>query len=114
MARGQLQFGPRGGEVTPDEEVNAALAAWGLRADVEIEVDEEFCLWPDCVDAFQVWQLIQTQWKSNAAGRPDGLNYPGVEVVIGRRRMTSEKEDEMFSLLQVMERATLVEWNSAK
>ena len=114
MARGQLQFGRREGEATPDDEVNAALAAFGLQADMEIEVDEEFALWPDCLDAFQLWQLVQTQWKTNAAGRPDGLNYPGVEVVMDRRRIAPENRDEMFALMQVMERATLVEWNSAK
>lgn len=108
MARGDLTFG----DDAPREEayVNDALAALGLYAvdEVVLEVDE-FWLWPDSEEPFELWLGLQTQWNVGMGGAI-GLLYPGVEACMRMRGIRPGERQRMFGLVQQMEQACLEEW----
>lgn len=52
----------------------------------------------------------ETQWIKSAGLWGvvwEGLNYPGVEVVMRRYQVPPERESEVFAQLQVLERETV-------
>lgn len=57
------------------------------------------------------WFTVQTQWRVGVSGAT-GLDYAGVESAIRLRRLARGRKDraQLMADLQVMERATLVEW----
>ena len=108
MARGQIEFG----SAAPAEldHVNEALAALGLYAVEGVVLDQdEFWLWPESNDAFDMWLAIQTQWTVSMGGIT-GLNYPGVETCMRLRGLKKKTRTSLFLLIQMMERASLEEW----
>jgi hypothetical protein len=108
MARGQIEFGCD----APAEldHVNDALAALGLYAVEGVALDQdEFWLWPESSDAFDMWLAIQTQWAVSTGGIT-GLNYPGVETCMRLRGLKKKARASLFLLIQMMERASLEEW----
>lgn len=110
LARGHLRL--PGDEGEPNAVVDEALAVWGLVAEEAIELEKDFVLWPECIDTFNLWLAVQTQWLTAPAGNKTGLNYPGVEVCLNARRIRGKKRDEVFRHLQAMEQAALNEWLS--
>lgn len=57
----------------------------------------------------------RTQWIKSVGWdkvRWEGLNYPGVEIVMRRYQVPAEKENEVFTQLQVLELETLAIRNS--
>ena len=62
------------------------------------------------------WQAVMlfcqcaTQWKYGAMGGVMGLDYPGVKTVLDLT-VEKSKRAELFSALQVMERAAMVIMN---
>lgn len=98
-------------EPPPEEEVDAALAAFGLVADVPVVIDEPFHLWPEHTEAFRIWGAVQTQWRVGMAGAT-GLDYAGVDVLLRTLGLRAPERRERFLELQVMERAALREWAS--
>jgi hypothetical protein len=87
----------------------------------EIEPVLEVYLWPQNVQAWDLFMRVQTQWKVRveAAGggmgyriesRRTGLDYEGVEIVMRRMRIPPRRRDERFCDVQVMEFAALEEW----
>lgn len=115
MVRGQLRIGQSGSrEDEPEEEVAQALAAFGLEAVEPLEIDEEFALWPECVETFNLWCLVQTQWRTGATGFPEGLHYPGVEVCMKRRGIPEKRRNGVFAGIQAMEQAALKEWRAGR
>ena len=108
MARGQIEFG----ESKKDDEDHAddALAALGLCIEGGLELEQdEYWLWPENDEAFSIWLAIQTQWNVGMAGAT-GLLYPGVETFLRMRGLKKKIRQEMFLLIQLMERACLEEW----
>jgi hypothetical protein len=104
-------------------EQDAALAAFGLVLDRPPEPDHDtFYLWPELVPAMRMWHAVQTQWRVSIVGAVaagmgavpvagcTGLDYAGVEIVMRRRGIRGAAADEMFGLLQAMERAALDVW----
>lgn len=110
LACGQLIF--EQSERKPEEEIDEALAAWGLVRDEssKLQLDDTFALWPECLEIFLIWQSIQTQWRSGMGGAT-GLDYAGVQAYMALRGIANKKRPELFSALQVMETATLKEWH---
>lgn len=82
-------------------------------ADEPVALHEAFHLWPENVDAFALWQDVQTQWRVGMAG-PTGLDYGGVEVVLRMRGLRREVRQERFGQLQAMERVVLAEWGERR
>lgn len=70
----------------------------------------DYELWPEHAQAWNVYLGCATQWVK-AVGLAgviwEGLNYPGVEVVMRRYGVPPEREDEVFAQLQVLEEETV-------
>lgn len=108
MARGQIEFGTDAPAEL--EHVDDALAAIGLYVEGGVELNEdEYWLWPENEEAFGFWLSVQTQWNVGMAGAI-GLNYPGVETCLRMRGLKKKAQQNLFLLIQMMERACLEEW----
>lgn len=107
MACGQLLFG--GDEPDAGDQVDEALAAFGLVAEASLALDDEFWLWPENEAVFGLWLAVQSQWNI-ADGARHGLDYSGVQVVMEMRGIQRREQQHQFALLQVMESACLTEW----
>lgn len=60
--------------------------------------------------AWAVYLGCGTQWVKTVGWAGviwEGLNYPGVEVVMRRYRVPAEQEENVFTQLQVMEAETV-------
>ena len=115
MACGQLKFA---GDLAKDQEAaegerDEAAAAFGLlieEPEQQANADDEFYLWSENVDTFNLWCAIQTQWRVGMSG-PTGLDYAGVKSGLSMRGVSDKKQEKHFPGLQAMERATLDEWS---
>ena len=108
LARGQIEFGDD--ESREVESLDEGLAALGLYVSGGLIVEhDEYWLWPENEDAFGMWLAIQTQWNAGMAGAT-GLNYQGVEICLRMRGLKKKRRQQMFLLIQMMERACLDEW----
>ena len=86
------------------------MANLGVAA--EAPQGEEVFLWPDCVEAFEAWLGVQTQWRKDGMGGATGLDYPGVCACLSERgfKPGSQRRSETFECIQAAERATLEVW----
>lgn len=76
---------------------------------VERTEPEEY-LWPECVDFWEVWMQLQTQWRTGAAGAT-GLDYAGVRVWLDETtQFDADHRRELWQCIQACETATLVAW----
>lgn len=108
MARGDLRMG--GEAVKAEKHVNDALAAFGLYAvDDQVLEQDEYWLWPENEEAFELWLGLQTQWNVGMAGA-FGLDYTGVEACMRMRDIRKKKRNRLFAMVQLMEQACLEEW----
>lgn len=113
MACGQLRIEP-GQDDAKQTEIAAALAAVGLVAIDAVTLDDTFALWPENLPTFNLWQAVQTQWRSGGMGPPTGLDYGGVQACMALRGVRKKEQAELFSGLQAMEQATLSAWDKQK
>lgn len=112
MARGELTT--EQDDAAQDEDLDQQFAYFGLVPEGPVDAPTpEFCIWPVNVPVWELWLACRTQWVHGLNG-PTGLNYPGVEVVMARRRIPLRKRDRCFELLQVMERASLAAWQQMR
>lgn len=107
-AGGRLTFG-ESQEPDAKEAVSEALAAWGLVAVGELNLDDEFWLWPENEESFCLWLAVQTQWH-RIDGHPCGMNYQSYQLLLEMRGVAKERRERLFSEMQVMESACLSEW----
>lgn len=98
----------------PDNEAEAALAAFGL-----VAVDDSatanrprvFHLWPEHQDVLTLFLACRTQWRTGFAG-VIGLDYAGVESILRMRRLVPRaRVPEVIAELQIIESETLAEWS---
>lgn len=111
LARGELDVTTDHTE-SPDDEQDAALAAFGLRLDDDDAHtrDRTFHLWPEHRRVLDLWFRVQTQWRVGMAG-PTGLDYQGVEAAIRMSRLAGPRRvPVLLADLQIMERAALAAW----
>jgi len=81
------------------------------------ERPEDFELWPEHAEAWGVYLGCGTQWVKSVGLWGvvwEGLNYPGVEVVMRRYGVPPERESEVFAQLQVLEEETVKLRNERK
>jgi hypothetical protein len=109
MACGQLRFPTDDDEPEPEDAVAEALAAFGLKAEAPLDLDDEFHLWPENESVFWLWMAVQTQWDVSDGVRYK-LDYQGVKVVADARGVRKKDWGGIFSRLQMMEQACLNEW----
>lgn len=90
------------------------MAVWGLYAEAPLVAPaQKFYLWPENVPYWDLFMACHTQWHHGMEGRVS-LNYPGVEVVMERRRIPLRKRNRAFELLQAMETGALQGWHEAR
>lgn len=63
-------------------------------------------VWPENFTAFDLFCKLSTQWLTNTGGAT-GLNYLVLFALMDRLKLTDEDHDDMFSDIQVLERAAL-------
>lgn len=107
-ARGDLRI-PDADEPEPEAYLNKAFQAFGLVFEDELEIEEEYRLWPENVRSFNLWLSLQTQWRSDNGYRT-GLDYSGVEICIKNFGIPKKQRWEYFLTVQAMERVALDEW----
>ena len=73
--------------------------------------DDEFELWPENVEAIDIFMSIQTQWRVGPVG-PTGLDYTGVASAL--RMMRIRSSPELFSQIRLMETTALALMTEAK
>lgn len=94
----------------PEAEVNEALAFFGLVAEGPVLPRlEPFYLWPENLEAWDLFMAVQTQWRGSGMAR-EGLDYAGVDIVMGQRRKWRLHRRRRLAEVQVMERACLTVW----
>lgn len=107
LARGLLVFDGED-EVEQEEIINDAFAAFGIIPEGKVKVESDvFFLWPENLEAFQIWLKLRTQWNLDFSGRRVGLNYASVEQVLRWEKIVGKKKTEMIDAFRIMEAAEL-------
>lgn len=106
LALGKLRF-PSEEEKPPEQEVDEALAAFGLVADAPVIRDELFYLWPECLEAFRFWRGIQTQWHRDMENRRVRLDFQAVDLVMKWEGIPKKQQKELTGYIRAMEVAAL-------
>lgn len=115
QARGQLYIPGTQAHHEQNAAFDEAVAGFGLvivddAGQPAQEPDPPIYLWPCNLPVWQLWQCVQTQWRTGMAGRT-GLDYAGVIRYLERfGRIAKREQAAAFECLQVMERAALEEW----
>lgn len=90
------------------------LAAFGLVSEGGLDADGGACyLWPESVDIWNGWQLLQTQWRVGFAGHT-GLDYTAVAATLDMLGVKRRDRAEWLQCLHAMERAALDEWEKQR
>jgi len=64
---------------------------------------------------WRLWHQLQTQWRSNAAGGRDGLDYAAVAVYVREVwRINPREFVPTFFCITAMERACLEVWEKQR
>ncbi len=90
------------------------MAFWGLQSagadPPPTQPQKVFYIWPKSVKTWQLWQRLQTMWRSGLDGR-DGLDWPSVTTWLrhAERMAPSDMADTMH-VLRAMEVVSLNEW----
>lgn len=118
QARGQLHIPSQDKANDQQSEIDEALAAIGLVAtdgEGNAPASDPVFLWPCNLPTFNVWQRIQTQWRTGGMGQRTGLDYG---AVLGYLRDVCRirpcKTTEIFVGIQAMEYAALEEMDKHK
>jgi hypothetical protein len=72
--------------------------------------EDDFEMWPEHWDAWQVFLSCATQWRilvGLGGMRYQGLDYIGVESVMRFKGIKDEDREEVFAHLQVLEEEAL-------
>lgn len=73
-----------------------------------------FDLWPENVEAFEIFSSLQTQWHRTSGFGPaarTGLIYSEARLELKERGLPRARRNELMGDLRVMERAALDTWN---
>jgi hypothetical protein len=64
-------------------------------------------VWPDNVEAVNVFVEVSTQWRYAGMGSPSGLDYPSIESTLRMTGIPRKRWAGLFADVRVMERAAL-------
>lgn len=106
MARGELLDDEDEDAAPPEQEVDEALAAFGLVLEGSVPAAPVFVLLPDNVAVFNLFNRVQTQWRHGMAG-PTGLDYAGVRASPAFRSIPRADREAILADVCVMERSWL-------
>lgn len=107
-ATGKLRI-PSEDDPDPAKKYDEALAVLGLCLESEEEIEDTFALWPECVETFNFWLKIQTQWVKDFNGRYEGLNYPAIDIVMNWECIPKKRRQTLSNELRAMEIAVINE-----
>lgn len=80
------------------------MARFGLRP--EDYPEEEFGVWPENWQVFDIFLSMQTQWRIGANG-PIGLDYAALESLFRMNGIKRKQQRDHLEAMQIMERAAL-------
>lgn len=66
-------------------------------------------LLPDQLEAWHFWHHCDTQWRHGFGG-PTGLDYLGVEHLMGQLRIPRHRRARLWTQIRAMERGALIGW----
>lgn len=81
------------------------MAAFGLRP--EDYAEEVLEIWPECHQAFLIFQRMTTQWRVGGMGGPTGLDYNVLFALTERLGLSTEDRDQLEEDVMVMESEVL-------
>lgn len=64
-------------------------------------------IWPDNVNAFQIFSFLGTQWRVGGMGGATGLDYNVMYRKMDRLSLSPDDYDELERDIQIMESAAL-------
>ncbi|MGY8903204.1 MAG: DUF1799 domain-containing protein [Burkholderiales bacterium] len=108
LARGDLLNEQEAKQHASNQELDTALAAFGLFAEgpaASPAALPTFSLWPENLPLWQFWMQLQSQWRVGLQG-PEGLDYAGVWSVLNNTVRPRQRR-RYFSAIQAMEFASL-------
>lgn len=114
MALGVLRF-PSESESEPEEgdAIADAFAAFGLVPEGELDLEDDFYLWPENLPVFNFWLAVQTQWIWHE-GQRTGMNYAGVEARLKHWPVKKKQRETYFQLVGALEGECLQAWAEAR
>jgi hypothetical protein len=80
------------------------MARFGLRP--EDYPAEEFGIWPENWQVFDIFLSMQTQWRTGMNG-PTGLDYTALESLFRMNGILRKQQRDYLEAMQIMERAAL-------
>jgi hypothetical protein len=80
------------------------MARFGLRP--EDYPEEEFAIWPENWQVFDIFLSMQTQWRMGMKG-PTGLDYAALESLFRMNGIRRSQQRDHLEAMQIMERAAL-------
>mgnify|MGYP000850771125 FL=1 len=80
------------------------MDAWGFRP--EDYAHEVACIWPENLQAFDVFSRLRTQWNVGMNG-PTGLRYEAVYPLLDKLAADKDEWLELLADIQVMEAQAL-------
>ncbi len=110
---------PAGGDKDADDELDSDLEGFGLVLeddgdDVEEEEEPVFYVWPENVQAVELFCVLANQWRVVAGFtqmRFLGLDYVAMEAVMRMRGVKRSDQARLLAELRVMEDAAARELN---
>jgi len=88
-------------ERAPDEK---ELAAFGMT--LEDVAAEPVDIWPEHVQAFELFNFMGTQWRTGMSG-PTGLDYGVMYRKMDRMKLSEQEYDQLEADVMLMERTAL-------
>lgn len=88
-------------ERLPDEK---ELAAFGMT--IEDVAAEPLDIWPEHVQAFELFNFMGTQWRTGMSG-PTGLDYGVMYRKMDRMKLSEQEYDQLEADVMLMERTAL-------
>lgn len=77
------------------------------RARFEGSISEDCEVWPENWQSLELFVALGTQWNVSAMGHYLGINYPAVDAIMNILAVPKKQKPDLFSDLQIMERAAL-------
>jgi hypothetical protein len=68
---------------------------------------EDCEIWPENVEAVNLFLSLGTQWLTNAMGHPQGISYLAIDALMAILAIPKKRRPELFADLQIMESAAL-------
>lgn len=77
--------------------------------------DSQDCeIWPENLQAYELFEMLATQWRITDAGFYIGIDYPSVQASMAMIGIKAKQRSTLFEDIRTMERAALQVLNRKK